>query len=181
MKYFFYWNHRRNGFIEMSIFYLFLSSDIFFVEMICNWNIFKILFERLDTWEYTMSTWLTRVVAFLLTYCRVISKKARLELIKEASHVPQIEKPEEFNNIILNFLQPKSWLFFFFLLFCESWLCFVYSFKKWLCRIHYYFFVKLLLYIQVNNNYINNKIIYIIIFSKYFDAKKGKGPTFDYQ
>lgn len=38
----------------------------------------------------------------------VISKKARLELIKEASHVPQIEKPEEFNNIILNFLQPKS-------------------------------------------------------------------------
>lgn len=35
---------------------------------------------------------------------KVISKKARLELIKDASHVPQIEKPGEFNNIILNFL-----------------------------------------------------------------------------
>ncbi|RDX90589.1 Monoacylglycerol lipase ABHD6, partial [Mucuna pruriens] len=35
----------------------------------------------------------------------VISKKARLELIKEASHVPQMEKPGEFNNILLNFLQ----------------------------------------------------------------------------
>ncbi|CAI8599492.1 unnamed protein product [Vicia faba] len=38
----------------------------------------------------------------------VISKKARIELIKEASHVPQTEKPEEFNNIILNFLRSSS-------------------------------------------------------------------------
>ncbi|KAL2346616.1 hypothetical protein Fmac_000616 [Flemingia macrophylla] len=36
---------------------------------------------------------------------RVISEKARLELIKEASHVPQIEKAGEFNNILLNFLK----------------------------------------------------------------------------
>ncbi|CAL0305750.1 unnamed protein product [Lupinus luteus] len=35
----------------------------------------------------------------------VISKKARLELIKEASHAPQMEKPREFNNVILKFLQ----------------------------------------------------------------------------
>ncbi|KAL5074510.1 hypothetical protein RYX36_013494 [Vicia faba] len=38
----------------------------------------------------------------------LISKKARIELIKEASHVPQTEKPEEFNNIILNFLRSSS-------------------------------------------------------------------------
>ncbi|XP_061374950.1 uncharacterized protein LOC133317139 isoform X2 [Gastrolobium bilobum] len=38
----------------------------------------------------------------------VISKKARLEFIKEASHVPQIEKPGEFNNIVLNFLRSSS-------------------------------------------------------------------------
>ncbi|ESW08890.1 hypothetical protein PHAVU_009G083200 [Phaseolus vulgaris] len=38
----------------------------------------------------------------------IISKKARLELIKEASHVPQMEKPREFNNILLNFLGGHS-------------------------------------------------------------------------
>ncbi|XP_058785997.1 uncharacterized protein LOC131660716 isoform X2 [Vicia villosa] len=38
----------------------------------------------------------------------VISKKARIELIKEASHVPQAENPEEFNNIIFNFLRSSS-------------------------------------------------------------------------
>ncbi|KAG2400391.1 uncharacterized protein HKW66_Vig0097550 [Vigna angularis] len=38
----------------------------------------------------------------------IISRKARLELIKEASHVPQMEKPREFNNILLNFLQAHS-------------------------------------------------------------------------
>ncbi|XP_058783088.1 uncharacterized protein LOC131657740 [Vicia villosa] len=38
----------------------------------------------------------------------VISKKAGIKLIKEASHVPQIEKPKEFNNIILNFLHSGS-------------------------------------------------------------------------
>ncbi|XP_004501423.1 uncharacterized protein [Cicer arietinum] len=38
----------------------------------------------------------------------VISKKARLELIKDASHVPQLEKPAEFNTIILNFLKEAS-------------------------------------------------------------------------
>ncbi|KAG5045093.1 hypothetical protein JHK86_014499 [Glycine max] len=38
----------------------------------------------------------------------VISKNARLELINETSHVPQMEKPGEFNNIILNFLQGSS-------------------------------------------------------------------------
>ncbi|XP_057432577.1 uncharacterized protein LOC130725355 [Lotus japonicus] len=37
-----------------------------------------------------------------------ISQKARLELIKDASHVPQLEKPVEFNNIILNFLNASS-------------------------------------------------------------------------
>ncbi|KAL1337705.1 uncharacterized protein LOC107470671 [Arachis duranensis] len=35
----------------------------------------------------------------------VIGKKASLEVIKDASHVPQIEKAAEFNNIILNFLK----------------------------------------------------------------------------
>ncbi|PNX56336.1 dihydrolipoyllysine-residue acetyltransferase component of acetoin cleaving system-like protein [Trifolium pratense] len=38
----------------------------------------------------------------------IISKNAKIELIKEASHVPQIEKPEEFNKIILKFLRPSS-------------------------------------------------------------------------
>ena len=38
----------------------------------------------------------------------VVSKKVRLELIKKASHVPQIEKPDEFNNIVLNFLRQDS-------------------------------------------------------------------------
>ncbi|XP_027356147.1 uncharacterized protein LOC113865647 [Abrus precatorius] len=38
----------------------------------------------------------------------VISEKTRLELITEASHVPQLEKPGEFNNIVLNFLQARS-------------------------------------------------------------------------
>ncbi|GAU26686.1 hypothetical protein TSUD_314630 [Trifolium subterraneum] len=38
----------------------------------------------------------------------VISKNAKIELIKEASHVPQIEKPEEFNKIILKFLRSSS-------------------------------------------------------------------------
>ncbi|XP_014499835.1 uncharacterized protein LOC106760907 [Vigna radiata var. radiata] len=38
----------------------------------------------------------------------IIGRKARLELIKEASHVPQIEKPREFNNILLNFFQAHS-------------------------------------------------------------------------
>ncbi|KAK7352594.1 hypothetical protein VNO80_18018 [Phaseolus coccineus] len=38
----------------------------------------------------------------------IISKKARLELIKDASHVPQMEKPREFNNILLNFLGGHS-------------------------------------------------------------------------
>ncbi|XP_019415959.1 PREDICTED: uncharacterized protein LOC109327323 isoform X1 [Lupinus angustifolius] len=34
----------------------------------------------------------------------ISNNKVKLELIKNASHVPQIEKPAEFNNIILNFL-----------------------------------------------------------------------------
>ncbi|CAK8568483.1 unnamed protein product [Lathyrus sativus] len=38
----------------------------------------------------------------------IISKNARIELMKEASHVPQTEKPEEFNNIILKFLHSSS-------------------------------------------------------------------------
>ncbi|XP_040871046.1 uncharacterized protein [Glycine max] len=38
----------------------------------------------------------------------VISKNAILELLKETPHVPQMEKPGEFNNIILNFLQGSS-------------------------------------------------------------------------
>ncbi|XP_020236552.1 monoacylglycerol lipase ABHD6 [Cajanus cajan] len=38
----------------------------------------------------------------------VISEKARLELIKDTSHVPQMEKPEEFNKILLSFLQEES-------------------------------------------------------------------------
>ncbi|MED6213290.1 hypothetical protein PIB30_117269 [Stylosanthes scabra] len=38
----------------------------------------------------------------------IISDKARLEVIKDASHVPQIEKAAEFNNIILNFLKGCS-------------------------------------------------------------------------
>ncbi|KAI4337197.1 hypothetical protein L6164_015643 [Bauhinia variegata] len=38
----------------------------------------------------------------------VIGKKARLELITEASHVPQIEKPAEFNNVVLKFLRGTS-------------------------------------------------------------------------
>lgn len=36
---------------------------------------------------------------------RVIGKNVKLELIKEAAHVPQIEKPVEFNRIIINFLR----------------------------------------------------------------------------
>ncbi|KAI5403948.1 hypothetical protein KIW84_051189 [Lathyrus oleraceus] len=39
---------------------------------------------------------------------QIISKNARIELMKEASHVPQTEKPEEFNNIIFNFLRSSS-------------------------------------------------------------------------
>lgn len=115
IKYFSNWNHRRNVFIEWNVNFLF----IFIIRYIFCSNDLHLKYFLNFVWEawyleYTMPTWLTRVVAFLLTYCRVISKKARLELIKEASHVPQIEKPEEFNNIILNFLQPKSWLFFSF-------------------------------------------------------------------
>ncbi|KAI9106867.1 hypothetical protein K1719_022395 [Acacia pycnantha] len=36
---------------------------------------------------------------------QVIGKKARLELIKNASHVPQIEQAGEFNKIVLDFLR----------------------------------------------------------------------------
>ncbi|XP_054791897.1 uncharacterized protein LOC129297597 isoform X1 [Prosopis cineraria] len=39
---------------------------------------------------------------------QVIGKKARLELIKNASHVPQIEKAGEFNKIVLDFLRAGS-------------------------------------------------------------------------
>ncbi|KAF7830406.1 Monoacylglycerol lipase ABHD6 [Senna tora] len=39
---------------------------------------------------------------------KVISKKTKLELIKNASHVPQIEKPREFNKIVLDFLSSPS-------------------------------------------------------------------------
>jgi len=35
----------------------------------------------------------------------MIGKDVKLELIKDAAHVPQMEKPEEFNSIILNFLR----------------------------------------------------------------------------
>jgi len=35
----------------------------------------------------------------------VIGEDVKLELIKEAAHVPQIEKPVEFNRIIIKFLQ----------------------------------------------------------------------------
>ncbi|ESW08889.1 hypothetical protein PHAVU_009G083100 [Phaseolus vulgaris] len=35
----------------------------------------------------------------------VIAKDVKLELIKDAAHVPQMEKPEEFNGIIISFLR----------------------------------------------------------------------------
>ncbi|KAL2346615.1 hypothetical protein Fmac_000615 [Flemingia macrophylla] len=38
----------------------------------------------------------------------VISQNAKLELIKDASHMPQMEKPREFNKVILQFLQEHS-------------------------------------------------------------------------
>ncbi|BAT78035.1 uncharacterized protein HKW66_Vig0097540 [Vigna angularis] len=36
---------------------------------------------------------------------QLIGKDVKLELIKEAAHVPQIEKPVQFNRIIINFLR----------------------------------------------------------------------------
>nr|KYP45619.1 Monoacylglycerol lipase ABHD6 [Cajanus cajan] len=38
----------------------------------------------------------------------IICENAKLELIKDASHMPQMEKPREFNNILLKFLQEHS-------------------------------------------------------------------------
>ncbi|KAJ7966348.1 Alpha/beta-Hydrolases superfamily protein [Quillaja saponaria] len=38
----------------------------------------------------------------------LIGKNVRLEVVKDTSHVPQIENPEEFNKIVLNFLRGSS-------------------------------------------------------------------------
>ena len=42
--------------------------------------------------------------------CRRLGEKARLEIMKNTAHVPQVEDPEKFNEILLNFLlgAPRS-------------------------------------------------------------------------
>lgn len=39
---------------------------------------------------------------------QLLGEQVRLEVIKDASHVPQIEKPMQFNNVVLNFLTATS-------------------------------------------------------------------------
>jgi pimeloyl-ACP methyl ester carboxylesterase len=44
------------------------------------------------------------VILYGISACRLIGKNVKLEIVKDTSHVPQIENAAEFNKIIKNFL-----------------------------------------------------------------------------
>lgn len=50
------------------------------------------------------------LIAWVHICCRLLGEKARLEVIKNTAHVPQIECPGQFNNIVKNFLCGPLWL-----------------------------------------------------------------------
>ena len=87
--------------------FLFLFLFLFFIFLLKYW------------WASVINVW-----------CRILGEKTRLEVMKETSHVPQIEAPAEFNRVVKSFL-------------CGLWFnYFPFPYFWWFC---FFFFLKFLI------------------------------------